>query len=568
MIMKRMIKYLMKYWMFALLSPLLMFIEVLIDLNQPMLMQKIIDIGIKNNDMAFIQEYALYMIGLSFIGMTGAVISGIVAVYASQSAGADIRDDLFTKVQSLSFKNLDSFKAESLITRLTNDVVQIQQFFQQLMRIMVRAPFMLIGSVILTFYISMKFGLILVSFIVLLLIIVLIVIKQAKPLFKKVQDSVDSVNGVLLENVKGIRVVKAFVRQDYENEKFNDENQGLMTIQIKASRKFAIILPIIMLTINLVIVAVLWFGGIEVVESTMTVGQIVAVINYTTRLLFALLMTGMIFFRVSKSMASADRINEVLDKKSDLFYGDDYKEIQGKIEFRNVSFKYDQESEDCVLEDISFQIEQGQTLAIMGSTGAGKSSLLQLIPRFYDLNSGQILIDGQDLKTYSKDSLREQISYVQQKSFLFSGTIRSNVFFNKAVDESVISHAQADNIMIVKEGIESKIMQGGSNLSGGQKQRLTIARGLANKPSILLLDDSTSALDVKTEKHLKEALETSYKDTTIVLVAQKISSVMNADKILIIDDGRVVGSGTHEKLLKENLIYRDIYESQMGQVIS
>ncbi|WP_240840946.1 ABC transporter ATP-binding protein [Acidaminobacter sp. JC074] len=566
--MKRMIKYLMKYWMFALLSPLLMFIEVLIDLNQPMLMQKIIDIGIKNNDMAFIQEYALYMIGLSFIGMTGAVISGIVAVYASQSAGADIRDDLFTKVQSLSFKNLDSFKAESLITRLTNDVVQIQQFFQQLMRIMVRAPFMLIGSVILTFYISMKFGLILVSFIVLLLIIVLIVIKQAKPLFKKVQDSVDSVNGVLLENVKGIRVVKAFVRQDYENEKFNDENQGLMTIQIKASRKFAIILPIIMLTINLVIVAVLWFGGIEVVESTMTVGQIVAVINYTTRLLFALLMTGMIFFRVSKSMASADRINEVLDKKSDLFYGDDYKEIQGKIEFRNVSFKYDQESEDCVLEDISFQIEQGQTLAIMGSTGAGKSSLLQLIPRFYDLNSGQILIDGQDLKTYSKDSLREQISYVQQKSFLFSGTIRSNVFFNKAVDESVISHAQADNIMIVKEGIESKIMQGGSNLSGGQKQRLTIARGLANKPSILLLDDSTSALDVKTEKHLKEALETSYKDTTIVLVAQKISSVMNADKILIIDDGRVVGSGTHEKLLKENLIYRDIYESQMGQVIS
>ena len=566
--MKKMIKYLMKYWKIALLSPALMLIEVMIDLYQPMLMQKIIDVGIKESNLTFIREYALYMIGLSFVGMTGAVISGIVSVYASQSAGADIRCDLFSKVQTLSFKNLDSLKPESLITRLTNDVVQIQQFFQQLMRIMVRAPFMLIGSVVLTFYISMKFGIILMGFISLLLLVVLIVMKQAKPLFKKVQTSVDSVNGVLLENVKGIRVIKAFVRQDYENNRFKKENESLMTIQMKASRKFAIVMPMIMLTINLVIVAVLWFGGIEVVEDTMTVGQIVAVINYTTRLLFALMMTGMIFFRVSKSLASADRINEVLNQSSEIvFDGNDY-EIKGDLEFKNVSFKYNDDSEDCVLENINFSVNKGETLAIVGATGAGKSSLLQLITRFYEVNEGTIFVDGIDIKSYSKKSLREHIAYVQQNSFLFSGTLRTNVFFNSDVNEDVISHAQADNIMIQKEGLESEIMQRGSNLSGGQKQRLTIARGLAIKPKILLLDDSTSALDVRTERNLKEALEMYYKDTTIVLVAQKITSVMNADKILIMDDGKIVGSGIHQDLLKNNLIYRDIYESQIGKVIS
>ena len=566
--MKKMIKYLMKYWKIALLSPALMLIEVMIDLYQPMLMQKIIDVGIKESNLTFIREYALYMIGLSFVGMTGAVISGIVSVYASQSAGADIRCDLFSKVQTLSFKNLDSLKPESLITRLTNDVVQIQQFFQQLMRIMVRAPFMLIGSVVLTFYISMKFGIILMGFISLLLIVVLIVMKQAKPLFKEVQTSVDSVNGVLLENVKGIRVIKAFVRQDYENNRFKVENESLMTIQMKASRKFAIVMPMIMLTINLVIVAVLWFGGIEVVEGTMTVGQIVAVINYTTRLLFALMMTGMIFFRVSKSMASADRINEVLNQSSEIVFDGSDDKIKGDLEFNNVSFKYNDDSDDCVLENINFSVNKGETLAIVGATGAGKSSLLQLIARFYEVSEGNILIDGIDIKSYSKKSLRKYIAYVQQNSFLFSGTLRSNVFFNSDVNEDVISHAQADNIMIQKEGLESEIMQRGSNLSGGQKQRLTIARGLAIKPRILLLDDSTSALDVRTERNLKAALETHYKDTTIVLVAQKITSVMNADKILIMDDGKIVGSGNHQDLLKNNLIYRDIYESQMGQVIS
>jgi len=566
--MKRMIKYLMKYWKIALLSPALMLIEVIIDLYQPMLMQKIIDVGIKESNLAFIREYALYMIGLSFVGMTGAVISGIVSVYASQSAGADIRSELFSKVQTLSFKNLDSLKPESLITRLTNDVVQIQQFFQQLIRIMVRAPFMLIGSVVLTFYISMKFGIILMGFISLLLIVVLIVMKKAKPLFKEVQTSVDSVNGVLLENVKGIRVIKAFVRQDYENNRFKVENESLMTIQMKASRKFAIVMPMIMLTINLVIVEVLWFGGIEVVEGTMTVGQIVAVINYTTRLLFALMMTGMIFFRVSKSMASADRINEVLNQSSEIVFDGSDDKINGDLEFNNVSFKYNDDSDDCVLENINFSVNKGETLAIVGETGAGKSSLLQLIARFYEVSEGNILIDGIDIKSYSKKSLRKYIAYVQQNSFLFSGTLRSNVFFNSDVNEDVISHAQADNIMIQKEGLESEIMQRGSNLSGGQKQRLTIARGLAIKPRILLLDDSTSALDVRTERNLKAALETHYKDTTIVLVAQKITSVMNADKILIMDDGKIVGSGNHQDLLKNNLIYRDIYESQMGQVIS
>lgn len=563
-----MIKYLLKYWKIAIFAPLLMAVEVVIDLYQPMLMSKIIDVGIREENLSYIREYGMYMILLSLLGMTSAVISGLFAVKSSQSAGADIREDLFKKVQTLSYKNMDTVKPNSLITRLTNDVVQIQQFFQQLMRIMVRAPLMLTGSIVLTFYISIKFGLILVAFMMLLLIVIFNVIKRAKPLFKKVQNSVDAVNGVMLENIKGIRVIKAFVRKDFENERFKKENDDMMHIQMKANRVFSVVMPIIMLTINLVIVAILWVGGKDVVNGDLTTGQIVAVINYITRLLFALMMTGMIFFRISKSSASADRINEIFDMTSEIEYGPLDQEIKGRVEFKNVSFKYSDASDDCVLNDISFKVNPGETLGIIGSTGAGKSTLLQLVPRFYEANTGEVLIDDQPLKAYSKASLNNQIAFIQQQAFLFSGTLQSNVFFNNKASKDVLIHAQGGDIMSQKDGFETLIKQAGNNLSGGQKQRLSIARGLAIQPKILLLDDSTSALDVKTEIEFRNALNAHYKETTILMVAQKITSIMYADQILVIDDGRIVAKGTHEALLKDNLIYRDIYESQLGKVIS
>lgn len=566
--MKRLMKYLMKYWKIAFLSPLLMLTEVMIDLFQPMLMKTIIDDGISGMDLDIVKTYAGYMIILSLVGWVSASISGLIAVYSSQSAGADLRDDLFKKVQTLSFKDLDTLKTGSMITRLTNDVVQIQQFFQQLLRIMVRAPFMLIGSTVLTFYVSVKYGSILLSLMAILLVVVYLVIKQAQPLFKKSQKQVDAVNNVMLENIKGIRVIKAFVRKDHENDRFEKENNGLMTVQMKATRKFSVVMPMIMLTVNLAIVVILWFGSFDIVEGTTTVGEIVALVNYITRLLFGLMMVGMIFFRVSKASASADRINEIFDIKD---HADDKSinhTIDGSVEFKHVSFKYNTDSTDCVLEDINFKINKGETLAIIGATGSGKSTLLQLIPRFYDASSGSILIDGQDISTYSKESLRKHIAYVQQHAFIFSGTIASNVAFDDDLNHQIIEDAQANNIVKSKDGVETEIKQRGSNLSGGQKQRLSIARGLNIKPNILILDDATSALDAKTEFELKKALKKNYENTTIIMVAQRISSVMQADHILVIDEGKIVASGKHEDLMATQTIYKDIYDSQLGKVIS
>lgn len=567
--MRRLIKFLLKYWKIAIFSPILMTAEVMIDLYQPLLMKNIIDIGIKQMNIEVVKTYALYMIGLSFIGMLCGSLSGVFAIYSSQSAGADMREKVFKKVQSLSFKNIDTLKTSSLITRLTNDVTQMQQFFQQLMRIMVRAPLMLVGSVFLTFVVSITYGSILVGFIALLLVVVLIIIAQGKPIFKKAQKKIDDVNNVMLENIKGMRVIKAFVRRDYENKRFSVENHELKAVQIKANRKFAILMPMISLTINLVILVILWLGAFDVAEGQMTVGQIVAVTNYITRLMFALMMTGMIFFRISRASASADRINEILDMSSEIASNSNlHKEIEGHIAFKKVSFNYSDTSGDHVLKDISFEVNPGETLAIIGATGAGKSTLLQLIPRFYDVNEGEILVDHQNIKSYDLNCLRDQIAYVQQQAFMFSGSIKNNVFFDSEVDNQIMSDAQAVKIMDVKDGYQSELKQRGSNLSGGQKQRLAIARGLAKKPKILILDDSTSALDPKTEFSLKQALKENYPTTTIVMVAQKVSSVMSADKIMVLDDGQVQAFGHHETLLKTSSIYRDIYESQLGKVIS
>ncbi len=573
--MKRMFSYLFKYWKYAILAPLFMFVEVVVDLFQPLIMQKIIDVGIKNQDVNLILRYAGLMLLLTVIGFFGGAGSGVFSSISSQNAGADIRSDLFDKVQTMSFRKLDEVETGHLITRLTNDVTQIQHFFGMLLRMMVRAPFMMVGSVLLTFYVSVRYGIILVAMIALLLVIIFYVIAKARPLFKRVQKTVDKVNGVMLENLKGIRVVKAFVRQNYERERFGKENVALRDLQVEAMRKFAIIMPVIHLTLNLGIVGVLWVGGYDVVAGTSTIGEIVAVINYITRLLFALMMIGMIFFQISRAGASADRIMEVLDTPEEMgtFYSDQPAQIEGEIEFKNVSFSYTQQGADQVLSNISFKVKKGETLAILGATGSGKSTLVQLIPRFYDVTGGTVCIDGVPVKHIATNHLRSAIAYVQQSALIFSGSIASNIAYGKPdMDETLIydaaDAAQAKEFINDKpEGLETEIGQRGVNLSGGQKQRLSIARALAHDPKILILDDCTSAVDVQTEVRIQERLKKRFDKTTVILVAQRISSVLDADRILVLEDGKVVGDGVHEVLLKQNDVYRDIYLSQLGEEV-
>ena len=571
--MNRMFKYLLKYWKVAIFAPLLMLIEVVVDLYQPLIMQNIIDVGIKNQNIDLIIRYAGLMILLTFAGFIGGAGSGVFSTMASQTAGSDIREDLFKKVQSWSFKNIDELETGHLITRLTNDVVQIQQFFNLLLRLMIRAPLMMIGSVVLTFYVSSRFGFILVGMILVLLVVIYTVITKARPLFKRVQKSVDKVNSVMLENLKGIRVVKAFVRQDYEIDRFNDVNNELKDLQINVMRKFAIIIPVIILTLNLGIIGVLWIGGYDVVAGTSTVGEIVAVINYIMRLLFAMLMLGMIFFRISRASASSERINEVLDLNPEIesFYSDKPNEIRGGIEFEKVSFSYSSDCEDVVLSDISFKVNQGETLAILGATGSGKSTLVQLIPRFYEVNCGHIKIDGKSIKDIPTNHLRESIAYVQQNALIFSGSILSNIAYGikEPLEKDVLDiaeDAQAKDFILDKvDGLETEIGQRGVNLSGGQKQRLSIARALAQKPKVLILDDSTSAVDVQTEVKIQDILNSKYKDTTVILVAQRISSVLDADKIVVLEDGKIVATGNHDTLIESSSVYKDIYESQLGK---
>lgn len=554
-----------------------MLIEVSVDLIQPLIMQRIIDVGIAQQDMTMIIKYASFMILLSLMGLIGGAGSGIFSSISSQSAGADIRDDLFKKVQTLTFKNIDTIETGHLITRLTNDVVQIQEYFNMLLRMMIRAPFMIIGSLALTFYVSIRYGIILIFMVLVLIAVIAYMILQARPLFRKVQKAIDKVNSSMLENLKGIRVVKAFVRQDYEIKRFDQVNSNLRDLQVDAMRKFAIMIPVITLTLNFSIIGILWIGGFDVVADRSTVGEIVAVINYITRLLFSMMMLGRIFFHVSRAGASAERIMEVIDLEPEMTnrYEEGPSEIQGKVTFEKVSFSYSEDCDDWVLSDISFEVNRGETLAILGATGSGKSTLVQLIARFYDVQAGRILIDGQNVMDIATNHLRESIAYVQQSALIFSGSIASNIAYGKSEAElegleaalsNIAEDAQAKDFIEDKaEGFQTKIGQRGVNLSGGQKQRISIARALAREPKILILDDSTSAVDVQTEVKIQDTLKEKYRDTTVILVAQRISSVLDADRILVLEDGRLVGEGKHEALMADNPVYQDIYASQLGK---
>ena len=566
---RKLASFLGPYKLWVILAPIMMAIEVLMDLLQPRLIQRIIDDGIANEDMGVVLQTGGLMVGLAVVGMIAGVLCGVFAIRAAQGFGADLRWSLFSRVQTLSFGNLDRLETGGLITRLTTDVVQLSDVVAMLLRIMIRAPLLLVGSLILGTITSPRLALIFLVLLPVILIAVGVVFRRAFPLFKKVQERIDRINSVIQENLAGVRVVKAFARHDYEQDRFGNANDNLRDSTLKAVMTVVTVMPVMMFTVNVGIVAALWFGGNMVNSGNFEVGQLVAFINYLTQSLFALMMVSMLVVRFTRAEASAVRVQEVLESVPDIVQPaspDIAFASKGKVEFQHVTFRYSEEAEP-VLQDVSFVAEAGSVLAILGTTGSGKSSLVGLIPRFYDVDSGRVLIDDVDVREIDETKLRETIAIALQESVLFSGTIRDNIRFGRpdASDADVLraaKMAQADPfIQELPDGYDAKVGQRGVNLSGGQKQRLAIARALLQDAPILILDDSTSAVDVTTERRIQEAL--AKLDQTCIIVAQRISAVVAADKILVLDDGRIVAEGTHEELLEHNPVYQDIYESQM-----
>lgn len=564
------------YWRWALLAPLLMILEVSMDLLQPHLIQIIVDEGISQNNLQVVLTTGVWMFVVAVMALIGGYGCSIYAIRAGQAFGADLRHALFAKVQTFSFGNLDRLETGGLITRLTNDVTQVTEVVMMLMRIMVRAPLLMIGGLVMAVLTSPQLAWLFILLIPIVLATLWWVVDRAYPLFSGVQKRLDALNSVLQENLAGVRVVKAYVRSKFEVSRFHRTNADLMEQNVLAIRTVAITMPILMMTVNAGIVAALWFGGQLVYSGAMEVGQIIAFTNYLMLSLTSLMTVGMLVMRISRAEASAVRMEEVLNSKALV----QNKEIappqtlidfrpQGRVAFEHVNFSYSGENHDLVLNDISFVAEPGETVALLGATGSGKSSLVALIPRFYDVNSGRVTIDGIDVRDFDQIALRRYIGVALQEAVLFSGTIRDNIRYGRpdAGEEEVIAAAtiaQAHNfITSFPDGYDSIVGQRGVNLSGGQKQRTAIARALLPDPAILILDDSTSAVDVETEARIQEALARVRHGRTAFIVAQRISTVLTADKILVLDNGRIVAQGTHAELIKGSPLYGEIYASQL-----
>lgn len=552
-----------------------MLVEVFMDLMLPSIMAKIVDVGIANHDLTMVFSLGIRMIIVTLLAFVGGGGCAIMSSFASTGLGADLRQDLFTKVQSLSNKNLDELETGNLIIRLTNDVSQIEDVSRMMLRIMVRAPLQIVGSLVMAIIISRQLSTLFVIFIPLLLIIMTILIKKAYPLFYKVQSKLDKLNTRLQENLAGKRLVKAFVREEYEEEKFQKANDDLTDITIKASRTVSLMNPFMQILLNGAIIAALWFGAQQIDFGILKIGALMAFINYLRQLLFSLMMFSNLLMRFSRAQASSTRIQEVLTSIPDIEEPGNpifAQEIKGKIEFKNVTFSYTHEG-DPVLKNITLTILPGETAAIIGATGSGKTSLAELIPRFYNIDSGEILIDGENIEKMDLENLRNKIALIPQKTILFTGTVKDNILFHyKSSDHGGLENLMKDsarsaNISSFLEGLPNGYMtdinQKGVNLSGGQKQRIAIARALAKKAPIIIFDDATSAVDMATEKQIRNSLKENSSERTTLIIAQRISSVMEADKIIILDDGKISGIGTHNELLKDNPIYQEIYYSQI-----
>lgn len=567
-------KYINKYWRGFIAAVAFLTLEAMCDLMQPTVMSKIVDIGVANKQMDYVLRMGGLMLLITGVGAIAASSRNIISSKVSQKFGAEIRGDLFRKVQAFSFDNINKFEGASLVTRLTNDVTQMQNFVNGMMRILVKSPLLCIGSIIMAFRLNPKMALVLVIIVPIIIILIYINLRIGYPFFRRVQKSLDSVNSVMREYLSGVRVVKAFNRFDYEKNRFNRANSELGEISIKAMRVMAVFSPGITLTVNLGIVSVLWFGGFKVNNGEVHVGQIIAFINYMTQILNSLMMISFVFTNFVRAKASAERIGEVFAQEDTIITLDEATEPSignGSVEFKDVSFSYLEASGEPVLKGITFKSEAGETIGIIGSTGSGKSSLVNLIPRFYDATTGSIEVNGVNVRNIEPELLRESIAIVPQKTVLFSGSILDNIKWGKAdadMDEvkKAACVAQADEfISSFPEGYNTMLGQGGVNLSGGQKQRISIARALIKKPEIIILDDCTSAVDMSTEGKIREALRSFSNNLTCFIIAQRITSVMETDKIIVLNDGKIVGMGKHVELMKACEIYREIYHSQLGK---
>ncbi|MGL5087081.1 MAG: ABC transporter ATP-binding protein, partial [Clostridium sp.] len=548
-------------------------IESMCDLMQPTIISKIIDIGVSNKDMDYVLKMGAIMLSITGFGAISAVIRNILSSNVSQKFGCDLRCDLFEKIQGLSISKIEEFNGASLVVRLTNDVTQVQNFVLGLMRVFVKAPLICIGSIIMATKINPKMSLVFLIVIPIVFVLIGINMKIGYPFFMKIQGSLDKLNSITREYLSGVRVVKAFNRFSYEKDRFEDSNEELTNISQKTMGVMGIFLPGIGFVVNLGIVAILWIGGFKVNNGTMQVGEVIAFSNYMTQILFALMMISFVFNTFIKAKASASRIAEVLGENNneDIYYEEENINIKGKIELQNISFSYSNDINEPVLKNVSFLCDTGETVGIIGSTGCGKSTIATLIEGFYPLNIGSVKVNNIDIKNMDIKKLRDKISIVPQKVVLFSGTVLDNIKFGKedAIVEEIIEAAKVSKahefIEALPNGYNTILGQGGVNLSGGQKQRISIARALIRKPEILILDDCTSAVDVVTEIEIREAIENYSKNLTCIIIAQRITSVMNANKIIVLDNGAVVGNGSHKELILECEVYKDIFISQIGK---
>ena len=574
--MKRYRKYIAPYLGAFIIGPLMMLTEVAGEVFLPKLMSMIINNGVANRDMGYIARTG----GLMLLAVVFMAAGGILGAYFSSKAAicftSDLRSDVFKKVQQFSFANIDEFSTGSLVTRLTNDIQQVQNVLMMALRMALRSPGMFIGALIMAFTMNARLALVILIVIPVLILSIGLILKTAYPRFEMLQKKLDRLNSGIQEALTNVRVVKSFVREDFEIQKFSALNEDLKDSSLRAMRIVIMTMPVMMLMMNITTLAVVWYGGNLIIAGRMPVGDLTAFTTYIVQILMSLMMLSMIFLQSSRARASLRRINEVMDTPIDL--NDDeaaYKEKKvesGRVEFKDVSFGYGKGDgrNDLVLEHISFSAESGQTIGIIGSTGSGKTSLVQLIPRLYDAAGGEVLVDGVNVRDYSLKNLREGVGMVLQKNVLFSGTIKENLRWGNedAPMEEIVEaakSAQADGfVRSFQFEYGTEMGQGGVNVSGGQKQRLCIARALLKKPKILILDDSTSAVDTATEARIRESFQNELKDTTKIIIAQRISSVKDADLILVLEDGQIIGKGTHAELLESCEAYNEIYTTQMG----
>ena len=579
--MKQYKKYVIPYKSAFILGPIFMIVEVLGEIILPKLMSMIInygcgqDVTVAAKGPAYIIGIGAVIIGTALLMMMGGVLGAYFAVKASVNFAGDLRRDVFAKVQKFSFANIEKFSTGSLVTRLTNDITNIQNVLSMGLRMLLRAPGMLIGGLIMAFIMNAKLALVFCVVIPVLIIALAFVMKTAFPRFDVMQTKIDGLNSRIQENITNQRVVKSFVRDDFEKETFDQANNELKDKTLRAMKVVILTMPIMTLAMNLTVMAVVWFGGQQILIGDMPVGNLTAFTTYVTQILMSLMMVSMIMIQGSRAMASSHRILEVLDTDIDL-NDDNASEkdrlvTSGEIEFKNVCFRYYKKHKKNVLQNINFTAKPGEVVGIIGSTGSGKSSLVQLIPRLYDCDEGEVLVDGVNVKEYSLNHLRDGVAMVLQKNTLFSGSIMENLRWGdeEATDEQVKEAAQAAQadgfVSEFADGYDRELGQGGVNVSGGQKQRLCIARALLKKPKILILDDSTSAVDTATEAQIRKSFSTTLKDTTKLIIAQRISSVEDADRILVMDEGQIVGQGTHKELLESCETYQEIYYSQRSK---